>query len=278
RFTLFPYTTLFRSIEFLGGDLQLLSLARDLATAQIHFDVAEGVALLVLGYGLGAAQHGFHAGQQLADGEWLGDVVVGAQFESDDLVDFLASRGQHDDWDRRPFSFELLADIEAAHARHHDVQDDQVGRFGQSPLQAGNPVGSGDDAVALVFEVVAQAGDHVGFVFYNQDFGHYRNLRRETLIPRGLKPARNDKCQDSLCGTSKRRDRIRLLNTGRASPGWAGRDGCPYVLLVAACAFSSACSGNAMVNLLPSARVLLPDTWPPWACTMCRTHDSPRPP
>src|SRR5205807_8925052 len=63
----------------------------------------------------------------------------------------------------------------------------------------------------------------------------------------------------------------------RAWLGGADEDGCAYVLFAAACAFSSACSGNAMVNLLPSSGMLFTDTWTPGACTMCRTNESPRP-
>ena len=44
-----------------------------------------------------SAQHGTHAGDELADAVRLGDVVVGADLEPDDGVDLGALGGDHDD-------------------------------------------------------------------------------------------------------------------------------------------------------------------------------------
>jgi hypothetical protein len=46
-----------------------------------------------------AAQDGLDARHQLAGIERLGQVVIGAELEADDLVDVLAAGRQHDDWD-----------------------------------------------------------------------------------------------------------------------------------------------------------------------------------
>ena len=60
--------------------------------------VARAVDRLVDGR---AAQHGAHAGHQLAEAVRLGDVVVGADLEPDDRVDLGALGGDHDDRDMR---------------------------------------------------------------------------------------------------------------------------------------------------------------------------------
>ncbi len=106
-----------------------LPLARHLATAQVHFDFSEGVFVLRLGKRLGPPQYCLYPGQQFADGKRLGDVVIGAQLKADDFVHFLPTRREHDDRNRRPLAFKLLADVEPAHAWHHDVEDHEVGRF-----------------------------------------------------------------------------------------------------------------------------------------------------
>jgi hypothetical protein len=76
-----------------------------------------------------AAKDGLYARKEFADGEGLGDVIVGAEFEAHDFIDLLATRGEHDDGNRRAFGLELLANVQAAHARHHHVENDEVWRI-----------------------------------------------------------------------------------------------------------------------------------------------------
>jgi hypothetical protein len=107
-------------------------------------------------------------GQQFADGERLGHVVVGAQLQADDFVDFLAASGEHDDRNRGPLGFELLADVETAHFRHHHVQNDEVRRYLEGLLESLDAVERGRDLKAFELKIVAQAGDHVRLVLHNQ--------------------------------------------------------------------------------------------------------------
>ena len=65
------------------------------------------------------------AGQQFADAEGLGDVIIRAEVQSDDFVDFLAFGGEHQDGRRDFFGAELFADVVTARAGQHDIQDDQ---------------------------------------------------------------------------------------------------------------------------------------------------------
>ena len=73
----------------------------------------------------GAPQRRLHARAELAHRERLGDVVVGAQLEPEDLVDLLGLGGEHDDRDRGAGA-QPAAHLEAVHLGQHHVQHDEV--------------------------------------------------------------------------------------------------------------------------------------------------------
>jgi hypothetical protein len=64
--------------------------------------------------------------EQLAEPERLGEIVVGAHLEPDDLVDLLALGGDHDDGHGRPGT-QLAAHRQAVHVGQADVEQDEVG-------------------------------------------------------------------------------------------------------------------------------------------------------
>src|SRR5262249_31382364 len=161
---------IFQQLEFLAGEFDLFAAATDLVAAEVDFDIAKSVAVLFLRKSLGAPQNGFHAGQQFANGKGLGNVVISAELEANHLVHFLTARGQHDDRNRGALGFELLANVEAAHPGHHHVQNDEGGRTLEGLLESLDAVERGGDLKAFELEIVAQAGDHVWFVLYDQYF------------------------------------------------------------------------------------------------------------
>ena len=72
-----------------------------------------------------STEHGAHAGEQLTGREWLGDVVVGTDLESHDLVDLAVLRGEHDDRHLR-LRPDDATDFEARHPGQHEIEEDQV--------------------------------------------------------------------------------------------------------------------------------------------------------
>src|SRR6266481_3965210 len=82
--------------------------ASDFIAADVDLDIAESINLRRERLLRGASKHSFHPGHQLTNGEWLGNVVIGAQFQAYNLVDFLATRCQHDDGEQRLFGLQLL--------------------------------------------------------------------------------------------------------------------------------------------------------------------------
>src|SRR6516164_6752329 len=162
-----------QKIELIGRKLHGLPVAGNLTSAQVHRNVAERVTFL--GTAMGTAEDSLDAGQQLADGKRLGNIIVGTKLEADNFVHFLAACGQHNHRNGRALGLQLLADVQATHFRHHHVEDHEVGRVVERASQALGSIARSKHFVALVLKVVAQTGNHVGLVFYDKDPGH--NLR-----------------------------------------------------------------------------------------------------
>ena len=86
--------------KFLEGQRELFAALKGFIIGNIDHDIAgtQGLRLALL-LRRDAAQQGFYAGGQLAHGKRLGDVIVRAQFQAEDLIDLVAPCGQHDDRD-----------------------------------------------------------------------------------------------------------------------------------------------------------------------------------
>ena len=76
------------------------------------------------------AQHRFHASFELGEVDGLCDVVVSARIESFDFVLSRVECGLQDDWNERQALVRLESpyDLEPIDARHHDVEEDEIGR------------------------------------------------------------------------------------------------------------------------------------------------------
>ena len=116
-----------------------------------------------------AAQVRLDARQQLGHLERLGDVVVGAELEADHLVDHLAARRQHDHRRLDAALAQLAADVEAAHARQHQVEEQQIEGVARRALEPALAVRRAVDAVALAGQPIGQRQDDAGFVLDQQD-------------------------------------------------------------------------------------------------------------
>ena len=141
-----------------------------------------------------AAHDRADARDQLARRERLDHVVVDAGFEAADAIDFLAARGEHDDRNlaRELFLAQAAREIQAAHARQHPVEQDQVGHALGDHALRGARIGR----VHRVHAGLAQGeGDHVadrGFVFDDQDVflheGHRSERRQGAFMTSLLQP------------------------------------------------------------------------------------------
>ena len=63
---------------------------------------------------------------------------------------------------------QLAHDVEPAEARQHDVEEDQVERFGGCPLEAALAVGARLDGIALARQPIGERHDEPRLVFDEQ--------------------------------------------------------------------------------------------------------------
>jgi hypothetical protein len=138
----------------LADALQLRDLLRD-APFERRVPLAD-----FRGQGFGAiverldAQHRSDPRDERAMIDRLGQVLVGAGVQPRD--DFLGVGHRGDEDDRREWKCRVraqpLADLDAIEPRHHDVEQDQVGKLIARGDQRLLAVGCGDDLVALAGE------------------------------------------------------------------------------------------------------------------------------
>ena len=110
-----------------------------------------------------APQQALDPRQQLARIEGLGDVVVRAHLEADDLVDVVVAAGEQDDADRRVARAQLTRQRQAVLAGQIDVEQHQIDCGVLELLPEGLAVPRQQHAIALLREVGVQArlGDQV---------------------------------------------------------------------------------------------------------------------
>ena len=136
------------------GERERCSLPRRFVPRRVHPQRTHQERRLPVFGGAGPPQNRADAGQQGPGAEGLGDVVVGAQLQSHQLVDLLGTSGQHDDRDVR-VPPQAPADLQTVQLRQHEVEHDQVRPRFQEARERLPPVVGAHDPVAVVFEVVA---------------------------------------------------------------------------------------------------------------------------
>ena len=119
----------------------------------------------------GAPQRRLHARAELAHRERLGDVVVRAELEPEDLVDLLGLRGEHDDRHRLALGAQAPADLEAVHPRQHHVEHDEIEDLLVEARERLAAVGRLDHLVAVPLQREGEKGLDRLLVVDEQDSG-----------------------------------------------------------------------------------------------------------
>src|SRR5579872_2385842 len=103
-----------------------------------------------------AADQGVHPRQELADIEWLRQIVVGAGLESLDTIADRPASGEHQDQHGAAARPELFTYSQSVDARQHQVHHEQPEIPVQRPLQARNAVGRDLDVVVRLLQTALQ--------------------------------------------------------------------------------------------------------------------------
>ena len=161
---------------------------RELACRQRHFDIAARASMLdridlevasCVDDGLRparTAKQRAEARQEHDERERLGEVVVSAGVQRLGLVVFTVFRGEHQY--RRPVACfaQVLAHLEAVHARQHDVENDHVVTvLGGHPETIGTRQGN-VDGEAFGFEPAAHRRRHLLLVFDDEHTHDQRSV------------------------------------------------------------------------------------------------------
>ena len=131
-------------------------------------------------------EHTADTGHQDTAVEGLGDVVVGTGFQSENDVDRVVARGQHDDRHRQ-FLTNASAQADSVQVGKHHVEDGDIRLGVDRHIHSGQPSRCGDHPKPVAFEIQLRcfADDSVVFDQQNQRIGHRPSLswERNTLKP-----------------------------------------------------------------------------------------------
>ena len=171
-----------QEVELLGREIHPLALHDDLEAVPVDLEVARLEVLLpVRGIApLAPPGHRADPRDQLARREGLGDVVVGAHLEAEDLVPLFHAAGDHDHGNAAGLGIllEPPTDLPAVELRHHDVEQDDVGLVLARALEGVGAIPDQDHVVAFLGQVVADELGHVLLVLDHEDaaarFGRFR--------------------------------------------------------------------------------------------------------
>ena len=132
------------------------------------------------------AQDGSNSRHQLPRAERLGDVVVRADLQPEDPVEFVVAGGQHQDR-HRGFAAQRPGHVQAVHAGQAEVQHEHVRLSGARRLQGRGSVRGGQHREAGMLEVVASKLDDARFVVDDEDCLHGSLMLRLGGLTRAAK-------------------------------------------------------------------------------------------
>ena len=164
----FPAHEEFEKAKFRGSKVNFPLAAEDtpLDDLQCKIRNAKGVRAQ---FGVAAVKSA-DAGQQHREGEWLGEIVVGAGIETLHNVGNGIARGKHQNGSVLPVPAEPPRNLEPVHPWKHDVEKEQIEGAALSQLQGGAPVGRQADGVTFLFKSAPEDLRDIPFIFDDENF------------------------------------------------------------------------------------------------------------
>ena len=115
----------------------MLAIDQNLVSRRIDGD-RSGRETIIDVFRTAATQNGFDPQNHFARTKRFRHVIVRAEFQSNNAIDLLRARRQHQDWNvaRGCIALEQFANFESGHFRQHQIENDEVrllrARFGQT--------------------------------------------------------------------------------------------------------------------------------------------------
>jgi hypothetical protein len=153
----------FEQCIFFRGQFDATAGTCDALGEAVDFEVGE--AEDVGAFGGRAAQESFDADEELGEGEGLGEVIIGAFFKEFDFIGGGIASREDEDGGVLSVGAEAAEEVEAADAREHEVEDDEVVTGGGSELPGAEAIVDDVEGVAFGAEAASyEVGDFL-FVF-----------------------------------------------------------------------------------------------------------------
>lgn len=118
--------------------------------------------------------------QQLGKGKRLDKIIVGSLFQTGNAITDGISGGEDDDRKRGISGTEAPANLEAMHARHEEVEDDQIRPGRRGLAQRVLSMVGGRDKISFQRQTAPQRPPDLGVIINDQNVGHQMVL---ALLP-----------------------------------------------------------------------------------------------
>ncbi len=183
------------------GEFDLLTVAKHLSAPKVYNDRAKAKRverLRCARRGPAAPQQRFQPRQQLERLEWFAKIVIRAQLQAQDFVDYLATRSQHQNRRRDTSLPQIAAHIKAVFARQHDVQNDHVEVAFAGARQTRQAIGGRLNAIVFRVEQVRQGHRDARVVFNQQDLVCHRRCKKRGPVRSRYNPRASRACVKTL--------------------------------------------------------------------------------
>jgi hypothetical protein len=129
-------------------------------------------------------KHSFDAGEHLDFVYGLGDEIVCAAIDRPLHIAKLMERGNHNDGDMggRRVIFQLAADLKAAHFRHHNVEQDEVGLVFSYDIEGFGAVAGGDCPAVDILKIGLEQFEVFTVIVNDEDNGRFGGLVIEFFL------------------------------------------------------------------------------------------------
>ena len=143
----------------------------------INFQIPKNDTLgffLRLGYSTGPPQHSFDVCQHHVNIEWLGDVVICAQFETDHFIQFTAAGSQKNNR-QIVVGFHPAQRVQTIHTRQADIKNYQIGGRLLYKYQGIFCGSCRVDVVTGLLQMECQTATHKGVIIDKKDIANHKD-------------------------------------------------------------------------------------------------------